>query len=172
MAQADGKIVMAGGTFTDFVLARFNADGSLDTGFGAGGKVTTDMGSGLRSLRAIVDPVRRQDRRRRLHQHSHVPPAPRLPDTFALARYNADGSLDKSFGTGGRVSGNVNGQAYAVAIQATARSSSPASSYRFDERQRLQRLHRCPLQHQRQPGRDLRYERHRPGRHRHRHRHQ
>ena len=47
----------------------------------------------------------------------NVPPAPRLPDTFALARYNAGGSLDTSFGTGGRVSGNVNGQAYAVAIQ-------------------------------------------------------
>jgi uncharacterized delta-60 repeat protein len=40
-----------------------------------------------------------------------------LPATFAIARYNSDGSLDTSFGTGGRVSGNVNGLARAVAIQ-------------------------------------------------------
>ena len=52
--RADGKIVMAGGTFTDFVLARFNADGSLDTGFGAGGKVTTTIRAGLRSLRRLA----------------------------------------------------------------------------------------------------------------------
>ena len=41
--QGDGKIVMAGGSTTDFVLARFNADGSLDAGFGSGGQVTTDL---------------------------------------------------------------------------------------------------------------------------------
>ncbi|MEP7297981.1 MAG: Calx-beta domain-containing protein, partial [Burkholderiales bacterium] len=52
--QADGKIVMVGGTFVDFVLARFNADGSLDTGFGIDGKVTTDMGSGLRTEEALA----------------------------------------------------------------------------------------------------------------------
>ena len=40
--QAAGKIVMVGGTFVDFVLARFNADGTLDTGFG-GGQIVTNM---------------------------------------------------------------------------------------------------------------------------------
>ncbi len=45
--QADGKIVMVGGSGSDFVLARYNADGSLDTSFGAGGLVTTDVGSRL-----------------------------------------------------------------------------------------------------------------------------
>src|SRR5262245_44683704 len=44
--QTDGKIVAAGfasepGTGRDFALARYNSDGSLDTGFGSGGKVTT-----------------------------------------------------------------------------------------------------------------------------------
>ena len=33
--QTDGKIVMAGGTFTAFVLARFDADGTLDDSFGS-----------------------------------------------------------------------------------------------------------------------------------------
>src|SRR5689334_19029250 len=34
--QADGKIVVAGQTNSDFLVARYNADGSPDTTFGAG----------------------------------------------------------------------------------------------------------------------------------------
>ena len=48
--QADGKLVVAGQSFdsdtaTDFALARYNADGSLDSSFGEDGKVMTDFGS-------------------------------------------------------------------------------------------------------------------------------
>src|SRR6185369_12235464 len=44
--QADGKIVAVGfgGAFgNDFALARYNADGSLDTSFSGDGKQTTDV---------------------------------------------------------------------------------------------------------------------------------
>ena len=46
--QADGKLVAAGfvaptGGSSDFALARCNPDGTLDTSFGTGGKVTTDF---------------------------------------------------------------------------------------------------------------------------------
>jgi uncharacterized delta-60 repeat protein len=48
--QTDKKIVAAGsasnGTDTDFTLARYKADGSLDTGFGTGGTVMTGFGNG------------------------------------------------------------------------------------------------------------------------------
>ena len=48
--QTDGKIVAAGyssnGSNEDFILVRYNADGSLDTTFGTGGTVTTAVGSG------------------------------------------------------------------------------------------------------------------------------
>ena len=117
--QADGKIVMVGGTFTDFILARFNADGSLDTGFGVGGKVTTDMGGGNRPEEATAVAIQADGKIVVVGYTGipTVPPAPALPLTFALARYNNDGSLDTSFGAGGKVSGNVNGEAYAVAIQ-------------------------------------------------------
>ena len=118
--QADGKIVMVGGRFTDFILARFNADGSLDTSFGVGGgKVITDMGSGFRQEEALAVAIQ-ADGKIVVVGHTAIdaaPPAPDLPATFALARYNTDGSLDTSFGTGGRVSGNVNGIARSVAIQ-------------------------------------------------------
>ena len=45
--QADGKIVAAGTAAingnSDFALARYNRDGTLDATFGAGGTVTTDF---------------------------------------------------------------------------------------------------------------------------------
>ena len=118
--QTDGKIVMVGGTFTDFILARFNADGSPDNDFGTGGgKVVTDMGGGNRLEEATAVAIQ-PDGKIVVAGYTavpHTPPAPRLPETFAIARYNSNGSLDTSFGTGGRVSGGVNGRAFAVAIQ-------------------------------------------------------
>lgn len=46
--QPDGKIIIAGSTFNgennDFLLARFNTDGTPDTNFGTGGKVLIDFG--------------------------------------------------------------------------------------------------------------------------------
>src|SRR5262245_29092367 len=45
--QPDNKIVVAGSNAgsgnSDFVLSRYNADGSLDSSFGEGGKVATDF---------------------------------------------------------------------------------------------------------------------------------
>jgi len=117
--QPDGKIVMVGGTFVDFILARFNADGSIDRSFGIDGKVTTDMGSGLRQEEALAVAIQ-SDGKIVVAGHTAIdatPPAPDLPSTFAMARYNSDGSLDTGFGTRGKVSGSVNGIARAVAIQ-------------------------------------------------------
>src|SRR2546427_11864816 len=46
--QADGKILVTGDALTaqgpgDISVARYNSDGSLDTTFGTGGRVTTDF---------------------------------------------------------------------------------------------------------------------------------
>src|SRR6478672_1709197 len=41
--QGDGKIVVAGNGGTDFGLARYNTNGTLDATFGSGGKVVTDI---------------------------------------------------------------------------------------------------------------------------------
>jgi uncharacterized delta-60 repeat protein len=123
--QADGKIVMAGGTLQDFILARFNADGSIDRSFGptGDGKVTTDMGSGFIVEEATAVAVQ-ADGKIVLVGYTAIdnaPPNADGPPTFALARYNTDGSLDTGFGRQGRVSGNVNGRARAVAIQTDGR---------------------------------------------------
>ena len=58
--QSDGRIVVAGysydssTTFNDFAVVRYNADGSLNTGFHGTGKVTTSIGSGSASAQGIA----------------------------------------------------------------------------------------------------------------------
>ena len=82
---------------SDFALARYNTDGSLDTTFGTDGKVTTDFGSrGTGRSRPTPSPLTATGRSSWRGQHSWTA-------DFALARYNTDGSLDTTFGTNGKV---------------------------------------------------------------------
>lgn len=99
--QADGKIVVAGiahdGSANRFALARYNGDGSLDTIFGTGGKVTTVF-FGFNDGAAAV--ALQADGRIVVVGHAYPGGA---NDQFAVARYNPDGSLDASFGADGKV---------------------------------------------------------------------
>ena len=56
--QSDGKIVVGGysynGTDQDFAVLRYDTDGSLDTDFGSGGKVTTAIGTGNDEAHAMT----------------------------------------------------------------------------------------------------------------------
>lgn len=103
--DTNGKIVVAGFTTgssapTDFALARYNADGSLDASFGNGGKLTTDFATRLDYAGSIA-----------IQTDGKIVVAGATASTlgsvytsdFALARYHADGSLDPSFGNGGKV---------------------------------------------------------------------
>ncbi len=111
--QADGKIVVVGYSHDgarDIALARYNADGSLDLSFGSGtGKVITNLG-GDEIGQAV-----------QVLGSGQIVVAASADGDFALLRYNADGSLDTSFGGGdGWVKQNVSGfdDAYALAVQA------------------------------------------------------
>src|SRR6266542_266746 len=109
--QPDGKVVAAGGasngTDTDFALARYNANGSLDTSFGTGGKVTTAIGSGDDQARDIA--LQADGKLVAVGYSSDEGGA--FTMDFALVRYAADGSLDTSFGGTGKVRTNL-GPAY------------------------------------------------------------
>lgn len=99
--QSDGKIVAAGsalvsGTY-DFALIRYNADGTLDSGFGTGGKVSTDFAlQGDYATSVAVQPDGRI-------VAAGLAKTATDPEDSAVVRYNSDGSLDSSFGTGGKV---------------------------------------------------------------------
>ncbi|HET8676489.1 MAG TPA: hypothetical protein VFO63_11915, partial [Blastocatellia bacterium] len=100
--QPDGKIIAAGYTQTfttddDFALVRYNTDGSLDTTFASGGTLTTDFFGGSDQVNAVA----LQPDGKIVVAGYTVSPS-RFTD-FAFARYNSDGSLDSTFGVGGKV---------------------------------------------------------------------
>ena len=101
--QADGKIIVAGysenGSDYDFALVRYNTDGSLDTSFGSGGIVTTQVAGDDVGLSVVIQP----DGKLVVSGYGGFHP----DQNFALVRYNADGSLDASFGSGGKVTTSV-----------------------------------------------------------------
>jgi uncharacterized delta-60 repeat protein len=105
--QADNKIVVAGSSFvnglSDFALARYNTDGSLDTSFGTGGMVLTDFNNGNNDVANAL--AIQKDGKIILAGFSNAIGSDGflLAADFALARYNTDGSLDTSFGIGGKL---------------------------------------------------------------------
>ena len=100
VVQPDGKIVLAGYTGPSnaerFAVLRLNPDGSPDASFGPGGGVTTPVGTAGARGYALV---RQPDGKLVVAGPAQESGAAR----FALVRYNADGSLDASFGSGGKV---------------------------------------------------------------------
>ncbi len=106
--QPDGKIVAAGGirmgagnTNNDMVVARYNAEGTLDSSFGGDGVVTTAVAPGTRQDAAIGVAIQPDGKIVVGGQADMGPGAGR--HNFAFVRYNADGTLDATFGGDGIV---------------------------------------------------------------------
>lgn len=104
--QADGKIVAAGVSSiearrylddTKIAVARYNPDGSLDTSFGGDGRVTTDFTGTYDAAYAVA-----------IQTDARIVVAGTAGGyrTFALVRYNPDGTRDSSFGSRGKVTTN------------------------------------------------------------------
>jgi len=116
--QPDGKILVAGcsfvGNFCKFMIARYDAEGNLDVSFGSSGSTITSIGSGEDGAYGMA-----------LQSDGKIVVAGATfngtDKDIALIRYNADGSLDTSFGNGdGIVQTAVamgNDQANGMAIQ-------------------------------------------------------
>ena len=111
--QPDGKIILAGLVTPsgsdffidgDFALTRYNADGTLDTGFGSGGTLTTRFDVASEANAVALQPDGK------IVAVGSSPLSPSLPEiNFAVARYNSDGSLDTSFGSGGKLTTDIDG---------------------------------------------------------------
>ncbi|MFO0455309.1 MAG: Ig-like domain-containing protein, partial [Planctomycetota bacterium] len=116
--QPDGKIVVGGGSLMgsnlDFALVRYNADGSLDTTFGTGGKVTTALSASVDQGNSVTI---QSDGKIVVGGTALIGST----EGFALVRYNADGSLDNSFGAGGKVTTTI-GSGWAKGLSVTLQS--------------------------------------------------
>jgi uncharacterized delta-60 repeat protein len=115
--QPDGKIVVAGpadsGGDLDFAVIRYTISGTLDTTFGAGGVVTTPIGSGWNEATDVA-----------IQADGKIVAAGFADDgnsvDFAIARYVVSGMLDATFGSTGVVTTPIgSGSAFAnsIAIQ-------------------------------------------------------
>ncbi len=116
--QPDGKIVVVGQTDgpaigTDFAVVRYLSDGNLDATFGVGGRVHTNI-TGLGEIAHDVA----------IQGEGKLVVVGRAGLGFGVARYETNGDLDLTFGTGGTIVTDFGGspdEAFAVAILADGR---------------------------------------------------
>lgn len=115
--QSDGKVVVAGPSSDNYLAAtRYNTDGSLDTTFGGTGTVkNTALANVINGYVALA-----------IQQDGKILVAGTLVGNvlnngvFALVRFNADGSVDTTFGGGdGAVSTSIGtgAEARSIALQ-------------------------------------------------------
>lgn len=119
-AQSDGKLLLAGyasnGTSNDFTLVRYNANGTLDSTFNGTGKVTTNFGAEDGGLGLAIQADGKVLVSGYFFNGSN--------NDFALARYNANGTLDTGFNTTGKVTtavGSASDAGHSVAVQSDGR---------------------------------------------------
>ncbi|MBV5303192.1 MAG: DUF4347 domain-containing protein, partial [Chlorobium sp.] len=98
--QTDGKILVAGSSNSDFALARYNSDGSLDTTLSFDGKLTTDFGGYDSGYSVTVQP----DGKILVAGLTGFGNG-----DFDVARYNSNGALDSTFGSDGKVTTDFGG---------------------------------------------------------------
>ena len=119
IVQDDDKLLLAGTAsmgFDDsrFALAGYNSDGSPDNNFGVAGIVTESFGLYCQSTSAQLQSdgkILLVGSAKDAADHYH----------FVVARYNANGALDQSFGTNGKTTtsfeGVTNSVANSIAVQ-------------------------------------------------------
>jgi uncharacterized delta-60 repeat protein len=117
LLQTDGKIVLVGSavtgsTGTDFIIARVNANGSLDNSFDGDGKVVTSISVTDRARSAVLQPDGK------LIVAGYADDAD-SNSRFAAVRYNPNGARDNSFGSFGVVTAQF-GQSFEDAAGAVA----------------------------------------------------
>src|SRR4029453_14291163 len=118
--QPDGRIVAAGfaisqgGGAQNFAVARYTSDGVLDPSFGTDGMTHIDFGKLCQGAnKVLVQPNGKIITVGRSNGES-------AEDDFLLARLTSGGSLDPTFGTGGKVRtsfGDLNGGANGAVFQ-------------------------------------------------------
>ncbi|MFO1351346.1 MAG: delta-60 repeat domain-containing protein [Gammaproteobacteria bacterium] len=126
VVQADGKILLAGSAYheltiasSDFAVVRLNANGSPDNGFGNSGRAVVAFDVGNQGRDYLHAMALQKDGKIVLGGTVNVGTGDLDSDRFAVARLNANGTPDASFGTGGKAVVPVFGaDLRSVAVQA------------------------------------------------------
>jgi uncharacterized delta-60 repeat protein len=105
--QPDGKIVLAGDSDFRVAVARLNPNGSLDPTFSGDGKKTFSWGAISRATAALVLP------NGKLLLAGFSGPE---GGNIQVARLNANGALDTTFGTGGKAAVDFGGDDFGAAM--------------------------------------------------------
>ena len=109
--QQDNKIIVAGFVFSStnqllYFIMRLNTNGSLDTTFGTEGKITIAFDSNDTKLYAMV-----------VQTDGKIIVGGNTPTyEFLLARFNANGSPDNTFGTAGTALGRFSKKGYVTSM--------------------------------------------------------
>jgi uncharacterized delta-60 repeat protein len=104
--QPDGKIIAVGSTFDGldhWAIARITSNGTLDSSFDSDGKITTSFATGSQSASGVAIQA---DGKIVVGGEADIGGG----YNFALARYNSNGSLDTTFGSGGKVTTDWHGR--------------------------------------------------------------
>jgi uncharacterized delta-60 repeat protein len=132
--QRDGKIVVVGsavlgGRRSDFAIARYHADGSLDSTFAGNGKQATDFGARDTARGVAIQPDGK------IVVVGSRDPLDDCSADFAVARYSTNGTLDKSFSYDGKLTTGLGCDDFAhdVAIQADGKIVVVGTRYEDDD---------------------------------------
>ncbi len=138
MIQSDGKIVVtAKGDPMNFYVLRYNSNGSLDNTFGTGGIVSTDFYSDMDEPNSVV--IQSDGKIVVVGEVQPPMPVSFVARQFGVARYTTNGTLDNTFGTGGKVItsfGTGDGMtetAYSVVIQSDGKIIVAGEGYNSTE---------------------------------------
>jgi uncharacterized delta-60 repeat protein len=104
LVQGDGKIVLVGTLLTfpgeDIMVTRLNGDGTLDNSFGTNGSVVTDVMLGIDHGKSGAI---QSDGKILVIGDAELNIGPLAHIDFCTVRYNTDGTLDTTFGSGGGI---------------------------------------------------------------------
>jgi uncharacterized delta-60 repeat protein len=85
-----GKLLLSGASNTNFILAMYNIDGTLDTAFGTKGITRVNVGGIYRKCADMV-----------IEPNGKIVLAGYIGDDFGSVRINVNGVIDSSYGTNG-----------------------------------------------------------------------
>ncbi len=128
--QPDGKLVVGGransGSNYGLSLARYDANGNLDTSFGSGGLLIVNSSGAFQAADLLIQPDGK------IIAVSNKSGNSNNSNDFVVLRFAADGAPDATFGTNGTVVTDVSGvadSAFAAVLQTDGKIIVAGSSY-------------------------------------------